>query len=322
MSINIINSPSIDIDTRAGMYPIHFMSEIRAIWNGYRICYYKDVDWEDARPFPVDMLDEPLPEDADKSVWLANESANKKWHGLCNLVIDDTVKAFNKQKELALKYGYALNSAYIVSGESLNDIDENIVRERVTSTINNLVNYTRDEKEKNVALEIFRFFTACKHITPKLRMGHESPFEHGVITFTLRNVSRSLTHQLVRCRIASYSQASQRYIGENPEDLSFVLPTAIKVNAKALETVLEYFSKLPDVITKLKELGIKNEDIRCVFPNAMPTDIQVTMNFRELKHFIELRLDSHAQDEIRHIAFDLWTTMCNLMPFIWTDIIE
>jgi thymidylate synthase (FAD) len=322
MTINIINAPSIDIDTRAGVYPIHFMSEIRSVWTGYRICYYKNVDYEDARPFPVSMLDEPLPEDADKSVWLADESANKKWHALCDAVIEDTVKAFSKQKALALKYGYALNSTYIASGESLNDIDENIVRERVTSTINNLVNYTRSENEKDVALEIFRFFNACKHITPKLRMGHESPFEHGVITFTLRNVSRSLTHQLVRCRMASYSQSSQRYIGEDPENLSLVLPTAIKTNAEALETVLGYLSKLPEVITKLKELGVKNEDIRCVFPNAIPTDIQVSMNFRELKHFIELRLDSHAQDEIRHIAFDLWVTICNLIPFIWTDIIE
>lgn len=322
MTINIINAPSIDIDTRAGVYPIHFMSEIRSVWTGYRICYYKNVDYEDARPFPVSMLDEPLPEDADKSVWLADESANKKWHALCDAVIEDTVKAFSKQKALALKYGYALNSTYIASGESLNDIDENIVRERVTSTINNLVNYTRSENEKDVALEIFRFFNACKHITPKLRMGHESPFEHGVITFTLCNVSRSLTHQLVRCRMASYSQSSQRYIGEDPENLSLVLPTAIKTNAEALETVLGYLSKLPEVITKLKELGVKNEDIRCVFPNAIPTDIQVSMNFRELKHFIELRLDSHAQDEIRHIAFDLWTIMCNLIPFIWTDIIK
>lgn len=322
MAINIIDAPSIDIDTRAGMYPIHFMSEIHSVWNGYRICYYKDVNWEDARPFNPALLDEPLPENADESVWLANESANKKWHDLCDAVIEDTVKAFSKQKALALKYGYALNSTYIAAGESLNDIDENIVRERVTSTINDLVNYTRSENEKNVALEIFRIFNACKHITPKLRMGHESPFEHGVITFTLRKVSRSLTHQLVRCRLASYSQSSQRYIGENPEDLSFVLPTAIKANASALETVSDYLGKLPEVITKLKELGIKNEDIRCVFPNAMPTDIQVTMNFRELKHFIELRLDSHAQDEIRHIAFDLWTIMCNLMPFIWTDIID
>lgn len=322
MTINIINAPSIDIDTRAGVYPIHFMSEIRSVWTGYRICYYKNVDYEDARPFPVSMLDEPLPEDADKSVWLADESANKKWHALCDAVIEDTVKAFSKQKALALKYGYALNSTYIASGESLNDIDENIVRERVTSTINDLVNYTRSENEKDVALEIFRFFNACKHITPKLRMGHESPFEHGVITFTLRNVSRSLTHQLVRCRMASYSQSSQRYIGEDPENLSLVLPTAIKTNAEALETVLGYLSKLPEVITKLKELGVKNEDIRCVFPNAIPTDIQVSMNFRELKHFIELRLDSHAQDEIRHIAFDLWVTICNLIPFIWTDIIE
>ena len=321
MTIHVIEAPSIDIDTRTGVYSIPFANEIRDIWNGYRICYYKTVNWEDARPFPVAACSEELPEGADSSVWLKDETANKRWHVLCDAIVDDVIKCFNKQKELAIKYGYGLNNVYVKPDESMDTVTEELVRERATGHINDLVNFVTSKEDTEAALEIFRYLNACKHIASKLRLGHESPFEHGVITYTLHYVSRSLTHQLVRCRIASYSQASQRYIGEDPENLSFVLPTAIKVNAEALETVLEYFGRLPAVITKLKSLGIKNEDIRCVFPNAMPTDIQVTMNFRELKHFIELRLDSHAQDEIRHIAFDLWTVMCNCMPFIWTDIV-
>lgn len=321
MTIHVIEAPSIDIDTRTGAYSIPFANEIRDIWNGYRICYYKNVNWDDARPFSVDVYHEELPENTDKSVWLKDETANRKWHALCDALVDDIVKAFSKQKELAIKYGYGMNNVYINAGEAIDTITEDMIHERAVAHINDLVNFTISKKDNEAGLELFRYFNACKHITSKLRLGHESPFEHGVITYTLHHVSRSLTHQLVRCRIASYSQASQRYIGEDPENLSFVLPTAIKVNAEALETVLEYFGRLPAVITKLKSLGIKNEDIRCVFPNAMPTDIQVTMNFRELKHFIQLRLDSHAQDEIRHIAFDLWTVMCNCMPFLWTDIV-
>lgn len=321
MTINVVDNPSIDIDTRAGMYPIHFMSEIRNIWTGYRICYYKKVDWEDARPFNPALLDEELPEDADASVWLKDEAANKKWHALCDAVVEDAVNVFNKQKAIALKYGYGINSPYLTEDDDVNTITDDVIKERASKYVNNLVNAVFNKDERMYALEIFRFFNACKHITPKLRMGHESPFEHGVITYTLSKVSRSLTHQLVRCRIASYSQESQRYIGEDPENISIVIPKSIMMNEEALKTVLDFLNPLPDVITKLRSLGIKNEDIRCVYPNGMATSIQTTMNLRELKHFIELRLDSHAQDEIRHIAFDLWSIMCNVMPFIWTEII-
>lgn len=321
MAINVVDNPSIDIDTRAGVYPIHFMNEIRNIWNGYRICYYKNVDWEDARPFNPALLDEVSPEDVANGVWLKDEAANKKWHDLCDAVVEDAVKVFSKQKAIALKYGYGINNPYLTEEDDINAITEDVIRERVAEKVNNIVKATFNKDERMYVLEIFRFFNACKHITPKLRMGHESPFEHGIITYTLSKVSRSLTHQLVRCRIASYSQASQRYIGEDPEDIAIVIPKAIMMNDEALKTVLDYLNPLPDVITKLRSLGIKNEDIRCVYPNGMATSIQTTMNFRELKHFIQLRLESHAQDEIRHIAFDLWSIMCNVIPFLWTEIV-
>jgi thymidylate synthase ThyX len=71
------------------------------------------------------------------------------------------------------------------------------------------------------------------------------------------------------------------------------------------------------VMNRLKELGIRNEDIRCIFPNAMSTSIQVTMNFREVKHLLELRLDSHAQDEIREMSYALLCMLSAHMPFIW-----
>ena len=70
----------------------------------------------------------------------------------------------------------------------------------------------------------------------------------------------------------------------------------------------------------MNDAGIKNEDIRTVFPNAMCSDIVVTMNLREIKHFLELRTTSHAQTEIRYIANDLRTKLVKYMPFIWSDI--
>lgn len=164
-------------------------------------------------------------------------------------------------------------------------------------------------------IEAYRYLSACRFIAKHLN--HESPFEHGVLTFRLSNVSRSLTHQLVRHRIASFSQASQRYIGEDTDNLQFTIPSKIIDNKEALQEVHNYFSQMIPVMNRLKELGIRNEDIRCIFPNAMSTSIQVTMNFREIKHLLELRLDSHAQDEIREMSYALLCILSAHMPFIW-----
>lgn len=164
-------------------------------------------------------------------------------------------------------------------------------------------------------IEAYRYLSACRFIAKHLN--HESPFEHGIVTFRLSNVSRSLTHQLVRHRIASFSQASQRYIGEDTDNLQFTIPSKIIDNKEALQEVHNYFSQMIPVMNRLKELGIRNEDIRCIFPNAMSTSIQVTMNFREIKHLLELRLDSHAQDEIREMSYALLCILSAHMPFIW-----
>ena len=90
-------------------------------------------------------------------------------------------------------------------------------------------------------------------------------------------------------------------------------------NPQALKVVEDYLNQLPDVINKLADLGIKNEDIRCVFPNAMYTSLVSTMNFREWKHLFELRIDSHAQYEIREISYSIWEYLNERIPFVWAD---
>lgn len=151
---------------------------------------------------------------------------------------------------------------------------------------------------------------------------HESPIEHAILTYNVFNCSRSLTHQLVRHRIASYSQASQRYITEENKDISVIIPEAITKKAKAKKLVTDYLNKLPTLIKQLKDLGIKNEDIRCIYPNAISTNIVVTMNFRELMHFFKLRMDKHAQREIRELATVVWDCIVTEVPFIFDDFID
>lgn len=164
----------------------------------------------------------------------------------------------------------------------------------------------------------YDFLYKCSFI--KAHLTHESPFEHGIVTYRITHASRACLNQLVRCRVASYSQMSQRYCAEDPKFIDVVLPKAISENKEVLQDVTQYLCQLPELIEKMKKAGIKNEDIRAVFPNAMCSDIVVTMNLREIKHFLELRISSHAQTEIRYIANDLRTKLIKYMPFIWSDI--
>jgi thymidylate synthase (FAD) len=148
----------------------------------------------------------------------------------------------------------------------------------------------------------------------KLReMGHLSPIEHASFTFYLEGVSRALTHQLVRHRIASYSQRSQRYVAHDRFD--YVVPPALE--GKTVETpdgpvdavayfhesmalAAERYRRLNDALGATGEAS--NQDARYVLPNACETRIFVTMNARELLHFFEERLCMRAQWEIRGVA--------------------
>lgn len=163
----------------------------------------------------------------------------------------------------------------------------------------------------------YAFLYQCNFI--KAHLNHESPFEHASLTVSIDGVSRSFTHQWVRSRIASHSQASQRYIGEKSGTLDIILPYKIADNPEAKAIVNAYFEQMPDIISKLADLGIKNEDIRCIFPNAMATGIISTMNFREWKHLFELRISSHAQSEIRNVSYEIWSFLNDSIPLVWTD---
>jgi len=146
-------------------------------------------------------------------------------------------------------------------------------------------------------------------------LGHTSVIEHTCFTFAVSGVSRSLTHQLVRHRIASYSQQSQRYV--NLTEPQFVVPPTIaadKEMAAAYEATMEMIWKQ---YNSLLRLGIPAEDARYVLPNATCTNILVTMNARELLHFFELRCCQHAQWEIRRLAELMLAEVKKVAPTIF-----
>jgi thymidylate synthase (FAD) len=134
----------------------------------------------------------------------------------------------------------------------------------------------------------------------KLRsMGHLSPFEHVSFQFSIDGVSRALSHQLVRHRIASYSQRSQRYVKENA--FEYVTPPSIQRNPEALAKFEEVMSRLQEDYQAL--LGVvPAEDARYILPNACTTALMATFNARSLMNFFEHRTCVRAQWEIRILA--------------------
>lgn len=148
--------------------------------------------------------------------------------------------------------------------------------------------------------------------------GHLSPWEHVSFTFSVEGVSRALTHQLVRHRIASYNQQSQRYIrGEN---FDFVMPNLSYIEDDTRRYVAKKFlnNVLQNVKTDYKtliDLGLKKEDARCILPNATTSNIIVTMNLRAFRHFYEERSCFHAQAEIRELANKMMDLVKEIVPF-------
>lgn len=151
-----------------------------------------------------------------------------------------------------------------------------------------------------------------------IKLGHESPLEHASVTMRIGGVSRALTHQLVRHRLASYTQRSQRYCKEI--DFDYVTPESIEDRPELCEKYDDLMLQIGELYKLFVNAGIKREDARYMLPNACETEIYVTMNFRELRHFIYLRSDIHAQWEIRHLADMILWEMYKIAPSVFEDL--
>lgn len=148
-------------------------------------------------------------------------------------------------------------------------------------------------------------------------MGHYSVIEHAVFTFSVEGVSRALTHQLVRHRVASFSQQSQRYV--SMDSASYVTPHTVEGDVEASKVFDETMDAIWDAYRKLEELGIPPEDARYLLPNGCTTNITITMNARELLHFFSLRCCNRAQWEIREMADRMLEICREESPVIFRD---
>jgi len=159
-----------------------------------------------------------------------------------------------------------------------------------------------------------------RFLQARIREGHESLIEHASVTFEISGISRACSHQLVRHRIASYSQESQRYVDmSNPE---FVVPPSVDRDPEAQAIWDEFIAQVADTYHRLRELGVRKEDARFVLPNATATRIIVTMNFRSLRHLFSVRCDKAAQWEIRELALEMLRQVHEIAPSVFGDLYE
>ena len=175
-----------------------------------------------------------------------------------------------------------------------------------------------DSKEKDLE-------SSRKMIKAIVKSGHESCVEHATATFRLLDVSRVLTHELVRHRLLSFSQRSQRYVKEN--EPSYVIPDVLVDDNIANQKMLlarDIFKKAMqsawDAYSLLLSYGLKPEDARFVLPNACATEIVVSGNFREYRNFLKLRLSPRAQWEIRKAAYIILDKLYEIAPSCFEDL--
>lgn len=208
-----------------------------------------------------------------------------------------------------------------------------------------LIQYTR-EAEKTIAAAAKLCYSAVgvddivsnlneenveKFLNMLMSYGHQSPIEHVSFTFAVEGVSRSLTHQLVRHRIASYSQQSQRYVKLN--QFEYIVPPAINNNEKCKEIYVNAMKNIQRdydiIVDNLMQDYLKQgldkkvaekkaiEDARYVFPNACETKIILTMNARSLINFFNHRCCERAQWEIRNLADEMLKQVKEVAPILF-----
>jgi len=196
----------------------------------------------------------------------------------------------------------------------------------------NLIKYTREpEKMVAVAARLCYSPVGVDELMDKLgdedveklvrfviKSGHHSTTEHINFTFAIEGVSRALTHQLVRHRIASYNQQSQRYV-KFKDNFEYVTPPSIEKDKDSKKKFDSLISNIHNLYKELLDSGVEAEDARYILPNASETKIIVTMDGRELLHFFTVRCCNRAQWEIRKLAKEMLKLVRKVAPVVFEE---
>ncbi len=156
-----------------------------------------------------------------------------------------------------------------------------------------------------------------------LKSGHESVIEHEKITVKII-CDRGVTHEIVRHRIASYSQESTRYCNYSQEkfgnELTFIKPLFWLEDSQEYKVWEKQMQLIEDSYLELIHLGATPEQARSILPNSLKTEIVVSMNLREWRHFFRLRTSNRAHPQMREVSIPLFKKLCEMLPPIFDDI--
>lgn len=166
--------------------------------------------------------------------------------------------------------------------------------------------------------------SAKKFVKMIISNGHESVLEHEKITVRIV-CDRGVTHEIVRHRIASYSQESTRYCNYSKDrfgGITFIRPYFFESEPERFAVWQDAMASCENAYLKLLELGATPEEARTVLPNSLKTEIIVTMNLREWRHFFRLRAGKRAHPQMREVAVPLLRRFCELLPEVFEDVLE
>lgn len=211
--------------------------------------------------------------------------------------------------------------------------NQRINQNEVNSMKVKLINYTKNPEKivaqsarlcySNLGIEDLKKSLTNESITKLIkkimRLGHYSVLEHITFTFAIEGISRVTSHQLVRHRIASFSQQSQRYVKISKKDFPYIIPKSIAKDDKLRKIFIDAIKELDKIYHQFLDDNIAAEDARYILPQAVVTKIIITANARELLHIFKLRCCNRAQWEIREVAKSMLKEVKDIAPTIFEN---
>lgn len=165
--------------------------------------------------------------------------------------------------------------------------------------------------------------SAEKFITNIIKSGHESVIEHISLTFKII-CDRGVTHEIVRHRLASYSQESSRYCDYSNDkfgnELTFIKPCFWAEDDENFLLWKNTMEQLEKIYLEMRKNGAKPEQARSILPNSLKTEIFMTCNLREWRHFLKLRTAKRAHPQMREVALKIYKILNEKLPIIFSDI--
>ena len=156
-----------------------------------------------------------------------------------------------------------------------------------------------------------------------IKSGHESVIEHEKITVKII-CDRGISHEIVRHRIASYSQESTRYCNYSHDkfgnELTFIKPVFWEEGSEEYGIWMRQMQEVEDCYNKMIAMGVKPEQARSILPNSLKTEIVMTMNLREWRTFFKVRTTAQAHPQMREISIPIMNRFKELLPAVFGDI--